>query len=903
MPVLTAALLLALAVAGPAAAQAPEGAGPVRAVRLASPVVIDGRLDEAVWRDAPAVTRFTQRDPVEGAVPSESTWVWVAYNDRALYVAARLWDSRPDSIVAQLVRRDVSTASDRFFLYLDTYHDQRSGYYFGINAAGVLMDGTLFNDIQSDASWDGVWDARVRREGVPSAARGTRAGGSGERGSGAGWTCEFRIPISQMRSRVGAEQVWGINFKRCITRLNEVDYLVPLPKKASGFVSRFPDLVGFEPGRRGRNVELLPYSTGKAEYLVHEAGDPFHDGSRHTPGVGADLRAGVGNNLTLNATVNPDFGQVEVDPAVVNLSDVESYFEEKRPFFTENARIFSFGQEGAASYWNLGWPAPRFFYSRRIGRAPQGGVPDAAEFSDVPIATHILGAAKLTGKPSEGFDFGMLQAVTSREEARFQLDGRESETAVEPLTYYGVVRGLKQMKGGYNGLGLLTTLVQRRFGDDELADAMNRQSLMAGLDGWHFLDRRKLWVLSGWAGMSRVAGTEQRMTDVQRSSLHYLQRPDARRLGVDSTATSLTGYGARLWLNKQEGNVVFNSAIGMLSPTFDVNDMGYMSQADATNGHAGIGYKWTEPNAWRKDMSMVGIVVATGNRDGDLTSKGLYLNPTITFANDWTINPEVFPFLSAKNDRRTRGGPLMFEPASSWWQVSFDSDPRQKTTWHLVTSGSSATAVNTSYWSVYPSAEWKPASNFTMSVGPGLDRIIEDAQYVPLDETAAAAPGRVPADFGGLRYVFARMDQTTISANLRFDVSFTRNLTLQTYIQPLIAVGRYGDFKELARAGSYEFIHYRDGAVTSPDSVRVKPADGGDPFAFRNPDFNIKSLRGNAVLRWEYRPGSVLYFVWTQQRTDFEPLGDLRFGPSTRRLFDAQANNIFLVKATYYLNL
>jgi len=885
MRILPAALLLVLT-AAPLAAQPPEGTGPVRAVRLTAPVAVDGRLDEPAWRLPPAVTRFTQRDPVEGAAPSESTWVWVAYDDRALYVAARLWDSRPDSIVAQLVRRDVSTASDRFFLYLDTYHDGRSGYYFGVNAAGVLLDGTLFNDNQSDASWDGVWEARTRREGVPGEA---------------GWTCEMRIPISQMRSRPGAEQVWGINFKRCITRLNEVDYLVPLPKKASGFVSRFPDLVGFEPGRRGRSVELLPYTTGKAEYLVHEPDDPFNDGSRYTPGFGADLRAGVGNNLTLNATVNPDFGQVEVDPAVVNLSDVESYFEEKRPFFTENARIFSFGTEGAASYWNLGWPAPRFFYSRRVGRAPQGGVPAGAEFSDVPMATHILGAAKLTGKPSEGFDFGTLQAVTSREDAKYRMGGLESKAAVEPLTYYGVVRGLKQLKGGYNGLGVLTTLVQRRFVDDGLEDALNRQSLMAGLDGWHFLDRKKLWVLSGWVGMSRVAGTEQRMINLQRSSVHYLQRPDADHLGVDSSATSLTGYGGRLWLNKQEGNVLFNSGVGMLSPKFDVNDVGYMSQADAANGHVGLGYKWTEPNRWRKDLSMVGVVVATGNRDGDVTSRGLYLNPTITFANDWTLNPEYFPFLSAKNDRRTRGGPLMFEPASTWWQVSFDSDPKRKTTWHLVTSSSVAPAANTSYWSIYPSVEWKPASNFTLSVGPGLDRAIEDAQYV----TKVAAPGEVPADFGGLRYVFARMDQTTLSANIRLDVSFTRNLTLQTYLQPLISAGRYGDFKELARSGSYDFVLYgRDNGTTfDPATGIVDPGGGGTPFALPDPSFNFKSLRGNAVLRWEYRPGSVLYLVWTQERADYEGMGGLRLGPSTRRLLDAPANDIFIVKATYHLSL
>jgi hypothetical protein len=293
--------------------------------------------------------------------------------------------------------------------------------------------------------------------------------------------------------------------------------------------------------------------------------------------------------------------------------------------------------------------------------------------------------------------------------------------------------------------------------------------------------------------------------------------------------------------------------------------------------------------------------VATGNRDGDLTSKGLYLNPTITFANDWTINPEYFPFLSAKNDRRTRGGPLMFEPASSWWQFSFDSDPRRRTTWHVVTSGSSAPAANTSYWSLSPSVEWKPASNFTLSVGPGLDRALEDAQYV----TKVAAPGEVPADFGGRRYVFARLDQTTLSANLRLDVSFTRNLTLQTYVQPLIAAGSYGDFKELARSGSYDFIHYgRDhGSTYDPATGIVDPGVGGTPFAVRDPSFNFKSLRGNAVLRWEYRPGSVLYFVWTQQRADSEDLGGLRFGPSSRRLFDAQADDIFMVKATYHLNL
>jgi hypothetical protein len=883
---LVATLLALLAASSPAAAQPPADVGPVRAVRLTSPVTVDGRLDEAAWRGAPAVRRLTQRDPVEGAVPGESTWVWVAYDDGALYVAARCWDSRPDSIIAQLVRRDVSTASDRFFVYLDTYRDRRSGYYFGITAADVLLDGTLFNDTQSDASWDGVWQGRARREAGP---RGT------------GWSCELKIPVAQLRCRPGAEQVWGINFKRCITRLSETDYLVVLSKKASGFVSRFPDLQGLETARRGRSMELLPYSTGKAEYLVHQANDPFHDGSRYTAGLGADLRASVGNNLTLNATANPDFGQVEVDPAVVNLTDVESFFDEKRPFFTENARVFAFGHEGAAQYWSLNWPEPRFFYSRRVGRTPQGGVPASAEFSDVPMATHILGAAKLTGKPVEGFDFGTLQAVTGRERARFRADGLDGRTAVEPLTYYGLARGLKQLRGGRDGLGLITTLVQRRLPDDGLEDELNRQSLAAGLDGWHFLDRNKVWVLSGWAGMSRVAGTSPRMIALQRSPTHYLQRPDAEHLGVDSSATSLTGYGARVWLNKQQGNVMFNSALGFLSPRFDVNDLGYMSQADAANGHLGAGYKWTEPNRWRKDMSLAGILVMSGNREGDVTGQGLYLNPTVTLANDWTLNPEYFLLGAAKSDRRTRGGPTMAEPAGSWWQLSFDSDPKRRTTWHLVGSGFLAPSAGSQILSLAPAVEWKPASNLSLSVGPGLDRTIEDAQFV----TRVAAPGEVPAGFGGRRYVFARLDQTTISANLRLDVSFTRNLTLQTYVQPLVSAARYGGFKELARRGSYEFVRYGldGGSSYDPATGRVDPGSGGTPFTLSDPSFNYKSLRGNAVLRWEYRPGSVLYFVWTQQRTDYEDTGELRFGPATRRLFDAQADDVFLVKASCHLGL
>jgi len=881
--------LIALWGVGPATAGIQPNSGdslpPVRAVRLTAPVTIDGALTEPAWQGTPSCTRLVQGDPIEGAAASESTWVWVAFDDEALYVAARCWDSHPDSIIANLARRDLVVPSDRFLVLLDPYHDHRSGYFFSINAAGVLRDGTLSNDTWNDDSWDGVWQGRARRDGGAPAK------------PGSGWTCELRIPFSQMRYRPGAEQVWGINLRRRIERRNEEDYQVYKPKSGSGYVSRFPLLVGLENGHHRRTIELTPYVTGKGEFLAHAPGDPFRDDGRYRPTAGVDLRTSVGNNLTLNATVNPDFGQVEVDPAVVNLSDVESYFSEKRPFFTENSSIFSsFGQEGAEDYWGFNWSGPQFFYTRRIGRAPQGGVPDGAGFSDVPVATRILGAAKLTGKLAQGVSFGMLNAVTAREDARYTLDGLETKAQVEPFTYYGIARGLKELEGGANGLGAMATLAQRRLDGSGLGDALNRQSLMAGLDGWHFFDRDRMWVVSGWAGLSRVAGTRERMIAVQTNSRHYLQRPDVDYLGVDSSATSLTGWGGRITLNKQKGSVFSNSAIGVLSPGFDVADVGFLSRTDVINAHSGIGYKWTVPNRWRRYADVLGAVFQTRDFGGVPVWEGAWGQAEATFANNWygSVNGAWNPPIA--NDRWTRGGPRMRTPQQGETNLTLTTDSKRRVYYEFNAYLDGSTDGGSHEASLSPYVEWKPVSNFSMSVGPGLDHTVAATQYV----TSVSAPGEVPADFGGRRYVFARLDQRTISANIRINVSFTPNLSLQTYLQPLISAGSYDDFKELARSNSYSFVHY--GAAYDPATGTVTPA-GGTPFALADPSFNYKSLRGNAVLRWEYRPGSVLYFVWTQDRTDSQDRGGLEFGPSTRRLFDAQANDIFLVKATYYLGL
>jgi len=324
----------------------------VRAERINEPMTIDGLLAEAVWHNGNAVAAFKQRDPIEGTQPTEKTEVRVAFDDDAIYIGAQMYDSAPDSIIARLGRRDADINSDIFGVGIDSYFDRRSGFYFAINAAGTLSDGVLYNDDWSDDSWDGVW------QGVAKI-------------NGQGWSAEFRIPYSQLRFHKQEEYVWGINFVREITRKNEEDYLVYTPKNGSGFVSRFVELIGIQQISPPRRIELLPYLRAKAEYTHPDAKDPFNDGSRYLPGAGLDLKLGLGQNLTLDGTINPDFGQVEVDPAVVNLSDVETFYQEKRPFFIEGSSIFNFGQGGARNYWGFNWGNPDFFYSRRIGRTPQ----------------------------------------------------------------------------------------------------------------------------------------------------------------------------------------------------------------------------------------------------------------------------------------------------------------------------------------------------------------------------------------------------------------------------------------------------------------------------------------------------------------------------------------------------
>ena len=854
------------------AARASADVLPVRAVRTERPIVVDGLLEEEVWKNDRAVTAFTQSDPDQGQPPRQRTDVRVAYDDDALYVAAHLQDSAPDSVVARLSRRDNDASSDLFGFFIDPLRDKRTGYYFAVTAAGVLLDGVLLNDGWDDDSWDGVWQARARRDGQ-------------------GWTCEMRIPFSQLRYRAGEQMVWGVNFQRHISRYSEQDALVYTPRGESGFVSRFPELQGLDRVKTARHLEVTPYATNKSEHIRFDAGnlaryapaDPFHGNWKDKPAVGGDLRTSLGSKLTLNATVNPDFGQVEIDPAVVNLSDVESFFQEKRPFFTEGVSVFRCGNNGANDYSNFNWPEPFFFYSRRIGRGPQGDLPDYPDslghvplprrFANAPTAAHILGAAKITGQLAPGWNVGTVQALTKREEAQWDTSGVRSRTGVEPMTYYGVFRVMHEMNDRRQGLGLMAMTTARFFDGqaDPLRDQVNKGSLVGAMDGWTFLDKGRTWVVSGYATASHVQGTTARIQALQTGFPHYYQRPDRPGLGVDPTATALDGWGSRLWLNKQQGKVIFNSGFGAISPGFDNNDLGFLFGGDVVNAHVLTGWKWDEPKGWRQYANVMGAVASSWDFGGNNTMKALWLNGNLEQRNHWSWNANTFFNGRAFSSRQTRGGPLMVSEPGASLNLYFDTNGSKPWFWSIsMSASSSADGSWDEGWN--PSIRWRPKSNLGIQAGPEFYRGHTDAQFLENVETGKLATGSR----------FAELEQTQWSMNLRADYAVTPNVSVQVFVQPLVSTLRFHELKELARSRSYDFVSVTPGRI------------GGR---------TLGSLRGNAVVRWEYLPGSSAYFVWTQERAERDRIDQFDVSHSYKVISRAPANNVFLIKVAHHFDL
>jgi hypothetical protein len=600
--------------------------------------------------------------------------------------------------------------------------------------------------------------------------------------------------------------------------------------------------------------------------------------------------------LVLDATVNPDFGQVEVDPAVVNLSDFETYFPERRPFFIEGSQTISnFGRNGANSFWGFSRSEPNLFYSRRIGRRTQGGTD--AEFESRPAATTILGAAKITGKTPSGWSLAVLDAVTGREWADLAEGAERSRQEIEPLTNYFVARAHRELSR--SGVGFIATAVNRDLRAPQLGQELVRQAYVVGLDGYHFLDESKDWVVNGRLATSRVSGSAGAIEALQSDPRRYFQRPDADHVRLGAEATSLSGWTGSVNLNRNGGNFRINSAVWANSPGFESNDLGFNWRSDRWGSHLAFSWRKPTPDRITRQRSVSVAKWYAWNFAHERQSDGIFVAGWAQLLNYWTVDARAFKTMRVLDDRLTRGGPSVLKPAGTDLGVCLESDSRKRLTAHLGASYSSD-EFGSWQWSGHSTLEIKPSSSLSFEVGPQLTRGWTAAQWVDSFEDPLAT-----ATFGE-RYVFAGLDRTELAMSIRASLILSPNLSFQLFAQPLISVGDYAGFKQLDAPRSFDFSTYGDAVGTiahdaEAQSYTVDP-DGsgpGEAFTFDDPDFNLKSLRLSAVFRWEYRPGATLYAVWTQQREDSLTRGDFDLGRDARGLFSASTDDIFLVKLSY----
>jgi len=828
----------------PQAAQAQRpAAASVRATRAAEPPALDGRDDDAVWRAAPLVDAFLQARPSEGAAPKFRTTARVAYDEDNLYAFIRAYDPHPDSIVGLLSRRDDQTDSDWIFLMLDSYHDRRTGVELGVNPVGVKADLAIFNDGDEDDAWDAVWDVATKVDSL-------------------GWTAEYRIPLSQLRYSSKGSATFGVLFWRVIQRHTQTVTWPLYRGSQSGFASQFGQLTGLEGLASPRHVEVTPYLVTKN--VQEPASADF--GRDQELSLGGDLRLGLSSNLLMNATINPDFGQVEADPSELNLSAFETFFSERRPFFVEGKGLFSFAVNCVIVVdCNTG---EGLFYSRRIGRSPQLSGIYGDDSS--PTSTKILGAAKVTGRLPNGFSLGFLDAVTDGV-------GGPAGTTLEPTTNYAVLRANQDYAGGDGSVGLILTGVNRSL-DATSEPWLHRSAYTGGVDARRRFAGR--FEVSGSLALSRVAGSPEAIAETQRDPVHLYQRPDGP-LTFDPTRTSLTGSNVELRFAKVGGKrLVFETAYQRRTPGFEINDIGFLQQADRQAWTTWAALRFREPNSVFQQLNWNFNNWQYWSIDGLPTERAFNTNVHTQFNNRWWLHAggTLGQLGSTYCDRCARGGPAVRQdPYVAPW-AGIEGDGRKKIVPYFWVNYFRGDKGRSEELSLQPEVAFKISTRFTTSLAATWERNRDDAQYY----------GTFTDDAGASHFTFAHLEQNTLSLTWRLGFTFTPTTSLQVYASPFISKGTYSDVRELAepRADDYDarYQPYGDPAVAA--------APGG---------FNFQQFRSNAVFRWEYRPGSTLFLVWSQGREnslDFE--GTRSFGQNLGDLFDQRANDTFLVKVSYW---
>jgi len=847
-----------------------------QAVKISGEVpVVDGKLDESVWKLAKWYNNFIQYQPVDSGVSSQKTEFTVLYDNYNIYVGMKMFDTAPDSIEQRITRRD-QIDGDVAGVEFDSFDDRRTAFAFAVTAAGVKYDFIVSDHgNKEDVTWNPIWWTETSKDSL-------------------GWYAEMRIPLTQLRFEEKKDEEWGIEAIRYLFRKEETSVWSPISRKQASFVSQFGRINGLQ-GIESRNiVDFMPYIVAKREQFEKDPENPFlSKGHQNSLDVGVDAKIGVTNYLTLDMTVNPDFGQVEADPSEVNLTTYETFFEERRPFFIEGKNIMDYG----LNFGDGDLADENMFYSRRIGRSPHYN-PELQDstYSKIPRFSRILGAAKITGKTSNGWSVGLLESMTGKEYAQIKGKGIDNKIPVEPFTNYSIGRLQKDFNKGNTTLGFMLTAVNRRLKDEDLDTLLHTSAYSGGLDFVHKWDNKN-WELDVSFYGSRVAGTPEAITRTQRSYIHLFQRPDATWLGVDSARTSLSGYGGKIVLGEYGGNLRFLSAVTVKSPGLELNDVGYLRQADDIFEVFWMGYRIFKPVFIFRELYINLNQWTEWNFGGELISPGGNININSTFKNYWVLGLGTNINGREISTSALRGGPALKVPGNYNFWISSSSNEQKKMTVSL--NGWLNKSFEKSHYQengINMELAYRPLKSLKFSLNPGYEFSKTKLQYI----TQASIDRNN-------RYIFGSIQRNTINASFRINLNLTPELSLEYWGQPFIASGKYSHFKRITdyRAKQYtdRFKEYATSEIKYDelsDSYSVTESGFGK-VSFDQPDFNINEFLSNMVIRWEYNPGSTLYLVWSQNLNSSTSDGNFNFRRDIDHLFDANGNHIFLVKLSYRL--
>jgi hypothetical protein len=835
-------------------------------VRLAGEApAIDGRLDDEAWRQGEWSGEFRQQIPTEGASPSAKTELKILYDDRHLYFAIRAHDD-PAKVHRYPGRRD-DFSGDIVGICFDSYNSKKSGFELDLTAGGGKIDLILFGETEWDTTWDAVWDGKVAHDEQ-------------------GWTAEFRVPFNQLRFGPQPEQVWGMHAWRWIDRNQEEVQWQLIPRQNTGRMYQLGELHGIRDLPRQRHLELLPFALGRAS-----TGPSVPDGGTDGAGsLGLDAKLGLTSNFTLDATVNPDFGQVEADPSVVNLTAYETFYQEKRPFFLEGRKILSFEVEDE----------DQLFYSRRVG-APPSGVPFLGpdeEMSSIPESTTILGAFKVTGRTDGGTSVAVLQAFTQKETVSVASPLGQRDAVVEPYGSYTVARLHKDWDKGTTSLGGMLTSTHRWADDAAITSFLPTQATSGGIDFTRsFADRK--WVLEANGVASHVKGDPAAILALQRNAVHYYQRPDASHLGVDPSATSLSGHGGMVRFGRSDtSRLRLTDHFHWYSPGLELNDVGYLRQADVMANQVFLGWSEPSPQGIFRSYSLELAREDQWDFGGLKTRSDTELEASGQFKNKWRAEASL-SYQDVVDTRMLRGGPALRWHDYYEGQAFLGSDGSRRVSAHASGSYSWARDDDSRAWNTGVGLSLRPSNRLELSGSVSYEKVLDNLQYVDTADRESGEP----------RWVLGRIDQDTWNFTFRVNLSITPDLTIQYYGSPFIGTGLYSDFKRasdtLAQDNASRYHLYApDEIAYSADAngYRVTEAGGGPSYAFRNPDFSFRQFRSNLVARWEYKPGSSLYVVWSQGRTGYAPESEGSFSSNWDALWQQRPDNVFLVKFSYWFS-